>query len=85
MKFLNPSELSKRIYLDYEGTNFNGYKFRINNSPTIRTNKKGKVCSCTCLLHSIKLVKDNDCRFTIAFEFYEKQKRNISKNNPVQS
>lgn len=70
MKFLNPSELSERIYLDYKGTNFNGYKFKINNSPTIRANKKGKILSCTCKLHSIKLVKDKKCRFTMALEFY---------------
>ena len=74
MKFLNPSELSKLIYLDYEGTNFDGYKFRINNSPTIRANKKGKVVSCTCKLHSLKLVEDKKCRFLIAFEFYKNGK-----------
>ena len=71
MKFLNPSELSKLVYLDYEGTNFNGYKFKINNSPTVRTNKRGKILSCTCKLHSLHSPKDRDCRFTIAAIFYQ--------------
>ena len=83
MKFLNPSELNKLVYLDYEGTNFDGYKFKINNSPTIRTSKSNKVMSCTCKLHSIKLVKDKDCRYVTAFNFYAEKKRNINQKPVV--
>lgn len=71
INFLNPSELSKRVYLEYEGKNFNGYKFKINNSPTIRVSKgkQNRILSCTCKLHSIKELTQN-CRFTIALGIY---------------
>lgn len=79
MKFLNPSELSNLIYEDYKGTNFDGYKFKINNSPTLRVSKQGKIISCTCQLHSIKLVKEKACRFTIAFELLEQLSLELSE------
>ena len=81
MKFLNPDELAKRIYLDYKGKKFDAYKFRISNSPSIRVSKEGVVRNCTCLYHSLKPVK-KPCRFTDAFKIYEK--RNINQKPAVQ-
>ena len=89
MKYLNSEELAKLIYLDYKGNNYNGYNFRISNSPTIRTNKEGKILSCTCKRHSIHGDKKPEkvyCRFTDAYKIWQKmEKWNISQNINVQS
>ena len=72
MKFLNSEELAKLIYLDYKGNNYNGYNFRISNSPAIRTNKEGKILSCTCKRHSIHGDKKPEKVYIIA-------KKNLNK------
>ena len=48
MKFLNAAELSKLIYEDYNGREFIGYKFKINNSPIIRVSKESGEVSKDC-------------------------------------
>ena len=76
MKFLNPSELSKLAYIDYEGTKFIGYKFKINNSPTVRMSRTGKRISCTCKHSSIK--EEKNCRYILAIEFFRNANHQIN-------
>ena len=70
MKYLNYHELSKLVYEDYTGKNFIGYKFKIDNSPTIRFSKEYKnLKSCSCAFHSIKDIDfKKDCRYTKALK-----------------
>ena len=82
MKFLNSAELTKKIYEDYIGIQFIGYKFKINNSPTIRVTKGAKkLLSCTCKLHSIHSLKDKKCRFTEAFELWKEWNKSSNQQN----
>ena len=70
MKLLSAEDLSKKIFKDYEGTSFTGYKFKIENSPTIRVSKENPdyIKSCTCKFHSVKDINQKkDCRFTSAY------------------
>lgn len=75
MPLFTSEELAKLIYVDYEGINFIGYKFKIKKSPLIRlaNGKTFKVISCTCAFHSVKDVDmKKHCRFTKATLIYRK-------------
>ena len=68
---LSSEELSNRIFEDYEGMNFIGYKFDIPESPMVRVSKNNpdNVYSCTCRFHSVKDIHfKKDCRYTRAYK-----------------
>lgn len=70
MKILSSEELAKKIFKDYEGMSFIGYKFNIQNSPAIRVSNENPdyIRSCTCKFHSVKdISQKKDCRFTSAY------------------
>ena len=78
MNFLSAKELKDLIYLDFEGANFIGYKFKISNSPCIRVTKEAGKITCSCKNHTIHADKKTEkvkCRFIEAYKIYDENKK----------
>ena len=70
---LSPEDLAKKIFEDYKGMKFIGYKFKIFDSPMVRVSIENPdtIYSCTCKNHSIngdKPVEKVKCRYTEAYK-----------------
>ena len=73
MKFLNASGLSKLVFVEITGKNYNWYSFmKIKNAPSIRTSKSGVVRNCTCKFHSLHDVEKKNCRYINALKMIKK-------------